>query len=445
MRGGVIVSEFDWRKLQGAFTRWADAVFEALAVGQSVGGNVIVVDAEVPGQFGLKVEEGGAKIRDADWSGQLKREGERVADLAHGGVKGGGRFHAFAYGAGEPFRAALIWRGHDAYGDCRPDGIDILGDRLAVGGDIGDNGSFEGEGPECELAFFCGREVQRKGVFAVFLVVEGHLFRGEPEADGPRLERVLIAEESTEPATHVARLVVVDGEAGLATALVDQAIEQLIQVGAFEPLCGLPDIKEICRELWQKVGMEGFVALGVGVGELGNGNREGDGKGLLDQHRSRGRRDGGDDRVLLHDAGDFHRDPRVRVGFAGREDADGAGFEDSFGVWLDLVGEDAPFEGLARHAPIDDGDAGAAVAVLPEKLDVGGGERREVGRVEASVCTVDFNGEVETFAQVDAWAGGGDIERDFGEGRKSEGEEGRQNRKDRPERPIRPLRLYRFH
>jgi hypothetical protein len=81
-----------------------------------------------------------------------------------------------------------------------------------------------------------------------------------------------------------------------------------------------------------------------------------------------------------------------------------------------LVGEDAAFEGLARHPPVDDGDAGAAVAVLAEELDLRRRQCREVRRSDALVRTVDLDGEVEALSQVDACAGRGNFEGDVREG-----------------------------
>jgi hypothetical protein len=58
--------------------------------------------------------------------------------------------------------------------------------------------------------------------------------------------------------------------------------------------------------------------------------------------------------------------------------------------------------GFARHAAVDDRDAGATVAVLPEELDLGRRKAGEIGRVQPAVGTLDLDREVEAFAQIDA-------------------------------------------
>ena len=61
--------------------------------------------------------------------------------------------------------------------------------------------------------------------------------------------------------------------------------------------------------------------------------------------------------------------------------------------------------------------------MLAEKLNVGRRNGGKVRRFDASVCAVDFDCEIETLSQINGWAGGRDVERDFrenGEGKEEE-------------------------
>ena len=60
--------------------------------------------------------------------------------------------------------------------------------------------------------------------------------------------------------------------------------------------------------------------------------------------------------------------------------------------------------------------------MLSEELDIRTRECGEIGCVNVAVGTVDLDGEVEAFTKVDARTGGGDIQRDVGEGGKGEKE-----------------------
>ncbi|OQC28940.1 MAG: hypothetical protein BWX70_01675 [Verrucomicrobia bacterium ADurb.Bin070] len=73
--------------------------------------------------------------------------------------------------------------------------------------------------------------------------------------------------------------------------------------------------------------------------------------------------------------------------------------------------------------------------MLPEELDLGRRQAREIGRVQPAVGALDLDREIEAFAQIDVLAAGRHLERDIGEG----GEGEKEKKQDGAEEAVRVL------
>ena len=190
-------------------------------------------------------------------------------------------------------------------------------------------------------------------------------------------------------------------KARLASALIDQVVEDLIQVGPLKARRIVTDLQEIGGEMRQQIGMDRLIVFGVGVGQFSDRDGKGHGEGLLDQHRGGRGAQRNDHMVLPLKAFDLHRGAGLGVAFTRNGHVHRSGAVNTLCAGFDLIGEDAAFIDFARHAAIDDRDAGAAVAVLPEELDIGW-RQPEIGHIQPAVGARDLNREVEALAQIDA-------------------------------------------